>query len=95
MASVSTSEHVRKQTLTRSSSRKQTTKTPWNPDEKAAIKRRFSTFFSLNRLPGKAEIEEVKRDEPVLQKRPWDQIKFFIKNVKVSEKRKMMKALQE
>ena len=50
-------------------------------------------ILSLDRLPGKAEIEEVKRSEPALQKRPWKQIKFFIKNIKDSQKRKMFKAL--
>ena len=71
---------MRKQTLNKKkSSRKQTTKIPWSPDEKASIMNTFSKFFSLNKLPGKAEIEEVKRSESVLHRRPWQQIKFFYK----------------
>ena len=88
----STSACVRKKTLNKPHPRKQTQKTPWNSDEKEAINKTLSKYFSLNRLPGKAEIEEVKRSEPALQKRPWRQIKFFIKNSKDSEKRKMLKA---
>ena len=87
------SKNVRKKTLNKPHSRKQAPKTPWNSDEKAAINKTLSKFFSLNRLPGKAEIEEVKRSEPALQKRPWQQIKFFIKNSKDSQKRKMLKTL--
>ena len=89
----SNSKPVRKQTLNKPHSRKRTIKTPWNSDEKAAIFKTLSKFLSLDRLPGKAEIEEVKRSEPALQKRPWKQIKFFIKNIKDSQKRKMFKAL--
>ena len=84
---------MRKQTLNKPHSRKQTPKTPWSSDEKAAIIKTLSKFLSLNKLPGKAEIEEVKRSEPALQKRLWQQIKFFIKNLKDSQKRKMLKAL--
>ena len=91
-ASTSNSQPMRKKVLHK---RKPTGKTPWSLDEKAAIMRTLSKFLTLTKLPGKAEIEEVKRNEPVLQKRPWQQIKFFIKNSKDSEKRKMVKALQE
>ena len=77
---LSNSTPVRKQTVNKTQSRKLTPKTPWNSDEKAAIIKTLSKFLSLNGLHGKAEIEEVKRSEPALQKRPWQQIKFFINN---------------
>ena len=83
------SKNVRKKTLNKPHSWKQAPKTPWNSDEKAASIKTLSKFFSLNRLPGKAETEKVKRSEPALQKRPWQQIMFFIKNSKDSQKRKM------
>ena len=90
---LSNSTPVRKQTVNKTQSRKLTPKTPWSSDEKAAIIKTLSKFLSLNGLHGKAEIEEVKRSEPALQKRPWQQIKFFIKNSKDSQKRKMLKTL--
>ena len=74
--------------MNKTQSRKLTPKTPWNSDEKAAIIKTLSKFLSLNGLHGKAEIEEVKRSEPALQKRPWQQIKFFYKKFKgFSEKK--------
>ena len=84
---LSNSTPVRKQSVNKTQSRKLTPKTPWNSDEKAAIIKTLSKFLSLNGLHGKAEIEEVKRSEPALQKRPWQQIKFFIKNSKDSQKK--------
>lgn len=60
----------------------------WTTEEEAAVKRQLNKYFFLNQLPGKCEIEESRKHEPVLMKRSWEQIKSFIKNKKISMKRK-------
>ena len=64
-------------------------RTPWTEEERSAVRRQLEKFFSLDRLPGKHEILEAQRKEAILQRRPWTQIKFFIKNEKVALKRKL------
>ncbi|KAL4221113.1 hypothetical protein ACF0H5_019373 [Mactra antiquata] len=64
------------------------TRRKWTQEEEAAVKRQLNKYFFLNQLPGKCEIEEARKLEPVLLNRPWIQIKSFIKNKKVSMKRK-------
>ncbi|GFR87870.1 hypothetical protein ElyMa_006087600 [Elysia marginata] len=68
----------------RKKQRQQVPKRSWSEEERAAINRTLLKFFTLNRLPGKNEILDVQRKEPILQQRPWQQIKFFIKNMKNS-----------
>lgn len=64
----------------------------WTADEHAAVKRQLDRYFYLEKLPGKHEIEEARKREPLLLNRPWMQIKSFIKNTKLSMKRKQNKA---
>lgn len=63
----------------------------WTDQDKAAIDRRLGKYLLLEKLPGKHEIEEARHKEPVLLNRDWVQIKSFIKNVKVSKRRKQDK----
>jgi hypothetical protein len=59
----------------------------WGFEEKAAVQRQLGHFFHLERLPGKHVIVEAQRKEPILLKRPWRQIVFYIKNYKTSSKK--------
>lgn len=68
---------------------KTSTRKPWSEEESAAVERQLGTFFYQNKLPGKHAIVEAQRKEPVIMGRPWSQIKFYIKNKKVSMKKKM------
>lgn len=58
----------------------------WGEEEKSAVHRQLGHFFRLDRLPGKHVVVEAQRKEPILGKRPWRQIVFFIKNHKASAK---------
>lgn len=64
----------------------------WTENEHAAAKRQLGKYFFIEKLPGKHEIEEARKKEPLLCNRPWIQIKSFIKNAKVSMKRKQTKS---
>ncbi|KAL4223220.1 M-phase phosphoprotein 8 [Mactra antiquata] len=68
---------------------KTSTRKPWSEEESAAVERQLGTFFYKNKLPGKHAIVEAQRKEPVINGRPWSQIKFYIKNKKVYMKKKM------
>ncbi|KAL8619434.1 hypothetical protein ACOMHN_011785 [Nucella lapillus] len=52
----------------------------WSTAEKGAVKRQLAKYFRLKKLPGKADCEAAKRNEPTLQGRSWTQIKFYVKN---------------
>lgn len=65
-------------------SKTQSTKTPWGKEEKAAIDRTLAKYFTIAKLPGKHEIQDAQKKEPILQRRPWQQIKFYLKNIKKS-----------
>lgn len=69
--------------------KKTSTKKGWKAEEKAAVERQLGKFFTLSRLPGKFECQEAIQKEPALRNRPWSQIKFFIKNCKVSQRNKL------
>ena len=60
--------------------KKQCIRKEWSSEEKSAVKQDFGSYYYLNRLPGKADIEKTIRNHPVLAHRPWKQIKYFIKN---------------
>ena len=62
---------------------------PWTAEEQTAVKRHLDKYFFTEKLPGKHEIEEARRQEPLLMNRHWVQIKSFIKNTKLSMKRKL------
>ena len=61
-------------------------KKPWSAEEKAAIDVTLAKFFMQEKLPGKCEILDAQRKKPILLLRPWQQIKFFIRNKKSSKK---------
>ncbi|XP_053390631.1 midasin-like isoform X4 [Mercenaria mercenaria] len=72
-------------------SKKSANRKPWSGAEKEAVRRQLGKYFALDKLPGKHEIETAIRKEPVLCNRPWDHIKFFIKNTKISLSRNAIK----
>ncbi|KAL4234518.1 hypothetical protein ACF0H5_006161 [Mactra antiquata] len=65
-----------------------TSKKPWSEEECAAVCRQLGTFLYVEKLPGKYQITEAQKKEPLLMLRPWTQIKFFIKNKKNSYEKK-------
>ncbi|XP_052261560.1 uncharacterized protein LOC127865677 isoform X2 [Dreissena polymorpha] len=88
--------HVKKaETSMRKRLRNPRNKKWWTEIEQAAVKRQLGKYFHLDKLPGKHEIEAAQMLEPLLSKRPWIQIKCFIKNVKVALKRKHNRSAQE
>ena len=72
--------------ISQSKSKKQMVKKSWSAEEKAAIDVTLAKFFVQEKLPGKSEILDAQRKKPILLLRPWQQIKFFIKNKKNSKK---------
>lgn len=68
---------------------KDSKRVPWNEEEKSAVCRQLKKFFGIEKLPGKCDIVEAQKKEPVLMQRPWSQIKYYIKNTKVSSRRKI------
>ena len=52
----------------------------WSTAEKEAVKRQLGKYFRLKKIPGKADCETAKRNEPTLHGRSWTQIKFYVKN---------------
>ena len=52
----------------------------WSTAEKEAVKRQLGKYFRLKKVPGKADCEMAKRNEPILHERAWNQIKFYVKN---------------
>ena len=56
----------------------------WSCEEVQAVETHLMKFFYSAALPGKVLCEEVKRKEPALSGRPWNQIKFYVKNHKKS-----------
>lgn len=53
---------------------------PWNKDEENAVKTHFRANFVMNKLPGKAEIEQAIAEKPALKHRSWKNIKDYIRN---------------
>lgn len=51
------------------------TRKSWNENEQAAVKRQLEKYFFMEKLPGKHQIEEARKREPLLLARPWVQIK--------------------
>ena len=66
-----------------------TSKKSWTVEECDAVNRQLGKFLLMDKLPGKKDILDVQKKEPLLSLRPWSQFKFYIKNKKVSQKRKM------
>ena len=57
-------------------------KTPWTDEEIQAVEKHLGKYFRIPQLPGKAECTDTLKKEPVLHRRTWSHIKFFIKNRK-------------
>ena len=55
----------------------------WTEEEKRAVEHSLGGYLVSAKLPGKAACMEAKRNAPVLSQRPWQQIKFYIKNHKL------------
>jgi len=56
------------------------TRRPWSKEEKHAVARHLLSYFKTNRVPGKDKCEACISREPVLQRRHWKNVKYFIKN---------------
>ncbi|XP_030830821.1 uncharacterized protein LOC105441828 [Strongylocentrotus purpuratus] len=52
----------------------------WSPGEKAAVQCHFHRLLLTNTLPGKSQIEQCLKEEPILHKRTWRNIKDYIRN---------------
>ena len=76
---------LQKAPVRRKMSKTSSKRSVWTTEEKNAVKRQLGKFFAMSKLPGKGDIEAAKREEPVLFSRPWTQIKFFIRNYKISK----------
>lgn len=53
----------------------------WSPEEEAAVRGQLKHCISLNRVPQKHEAERALAAEPVLRKRNWKDIKYFVYNL--------------
>lgn len=60
----------------------------WSPEEEAAVRRQLKQCLCLNRVPQKHEAERALAAEPVLRKRNWKDIKYFVYNL-VKKNRQM------
>lgn len=58
----------------------------WTETERRAIHKHFGSYLLLNRLPGKAAIEQVLTKEEALQCRKWRNVKDYIHNLLEKQK---------
>lgn len=61
-------------------------KEPWTDQQRTAVMKIFYRDIQLEKLPGKADIENAMRREPCLETRGWLNIKDFVRN-KITQKR--------
>lgn len=52
----------------------------WTTNEINAVQRNMSEYMLLGQVPGKIACLKCIKDEPVLQKRNWKVVKFWINN---------------
>ena len=65
-------------------------KKPWSEAEKTVVLKYFENDILMNKLPGKRNIEECMRQNPILQKRTWKNIKDCVRNRIQSKKGKRL-----
>ena len=56
------------------------TKKAWAEDEQAAVSRHLFPAIIRGRLPGKCDIEQCIKAEPVLKNRTWKNIKDYCRS---------------
>ena len=61
----------------------------WNDEEKTAIRRRLGEFLSRHEVPGKAVCLVVRAKEQSLSQRSWTDIKHWVRNAIVAERKKL------
>ncbi|XP_050514061.1 uncharacterized protein LOC126889627 [Diabrotica virgifera virgifera] len=66
---------------------KTTQKTPWTSEEIKSVMTFFKFDLKKELLPGKQKCEECKSKYPVLERRKWTDIKFYLKNYYSRNKR--------
>jgi len=55
----------------------------WTPEEKQAVIKNLGSYLSQRVLPGKMACERcIEKSRPVLDKRNWKVIKYFIRDAK-------------
>lgn len=72
----------RKSDETRRTSKKtqKTQKRAWSFEEEGAVRRHLGRYITMGTFPGKNEIEICMKNETVLNRRTWRNIKDFIRN---------------
>ena len=63
--------------------------TPWSNDEKLAVMKEFATQIRMLKVPGKNECERAKSNAPILLPRSWKNIKYYVKNIITSNRRRV------
>lgn len=64
-------------------------KTAWNPTEVQAVEKHLGHFITSTTVPGKRECEKCLKAEPdALKNRSWHNIKYFVYNRIMANKRK-------
>lgn len=53
---------------------------PWTDEQRAAVLRHFQRHIALKKCPGKKDIEDFKKKEPCVNKRDWENIKYFVRH---------------
>ncbi|XP_027131229.1 uncharacterized protein LOC104929912 isoform X6 [Larimichthys crocea] len=65
-------------------------KRPWTNQEKSAVQRGMAKFIALKKVPGKTDcLLCIRKESPVLRTRTWKDIKYFVHNEIVRNKRKL------
>lgn len=59
-------------------------------EEKRALEKQFSSFIRRNKTPGQIDCQNAQQKEPSLKKIHWSKIKFAVKNMISSKKRKQV-----
>uniref|UniRef100_K1PTK9 Uncharacterized protein n=1 Tax=Magallana gigas TaxID=29159 RepID=K1PTK9_MAGGI len=62
----------------------------WTAEEKRALEKQFSSFIRRNKTPGQIDCLNAQQKEPSLKKFHWSKIKFAVKNMISSKKRKQV-----
>jgi len=66
-------------------------KRPWSPEEKKAVNKELGDCIRKFKVPGKLLCTSCLRNQPVLAKRNWTDVKNFVHNTIQSIKKKHVK----
>lgn len=62
----------------------------WTAEENRALEKQFSSFIRRNKTPGQIDCLNAQQKEPSLKKFHWSKMKFAVKNMISSKKRKQV-----